>query len=320
MTNDSATTVLVTGATGHVGSHSVERLLAEGYRVRVVVRHDAQEQDVRAFAGPSDRLEFVTAELTADDNWDKAVAGVRYVWHHASPFPSTPPQNDDEVIVPARDGALRVLAAAGAANVRRVVLTSSYAAVGYSPKPGDHYDESDWTNPDDDLPAYIRSKVIAERAAWQYAREHAGAELTVINPTGIFGPLLTDRLSASTGLVKALLEGVALPPQVFGVVDVRDVADLHLRAMLSPAAAGERFIGVAGPPISFAEMGQILARHLRDLAGRVPAAEPTGDRGSRPVISNAKAREVLGWRPREVATTIADTADSLLRLGLVRSV
>jgi nucleoside-diphosphate-sugar epimerase len=338
MTNDHST-VLVTGATGHVGSHSVARLLAEGYRVRVVVRHDAQEEDVRAVAGASDRLEFVTAELTGDDNWDKAMAGVRHVWHHASPFPFTPPSDPDEVIVPARDGALRVLAAAGAAGVQRVVLTSSYAAVGYTVKPDAHYDESDWTDTAGDLPVYIRSKTVAEQAAWRYTREHAAPELVVVNPTGIFGPLLGPRLSASTGLVKAFLEGdrPVVPRQYFGVVDVRDVVDLHLRAMLSPAAAGERFIGVGGPAISFYEMGRMLAGHLPRFADRVPATELTVEQvraaagtepalrdaallgGQIPVISNAKARDVLGWRPREVATTIADTADSLLRLGLVRT-
>ncbi|MCO8274999.1 NAD-dependent epimerase/dehydratase family protein [Actinoplanes sp. TRM 88003] len=336
MTND-LSTVLVTGATGHVGSHSVQRLLAEGYRVRVVVRRPEQEDDVRTLAGPSDRLEFVTAALTADDNWDKAMAGVRYVWHHASPFPFTPPADPDEVIVPARDGALRVLAAAGAEGVQRVVLTSSYAAVGYTPKPGDRYDESDWTDTAGDLPVYIRSKTVAEQAAWQYTREHAAPELAVINPTGIFGPLLAPRLSASTGLVRSYLEGASpvVPRMYFGVVDVRDVVDLHLRAMLSPAAAGERFIAVGGPAISFYQMGRMLAEHLPARADRVPATELTVEQvraaartepalrdaallgGRIPVISNAKARSLLGWQPREVATTIADTADSLLRLGLV---
>jgi nucleoside-diphosphate-sugar epimerase len=330
--------VLVTGATGHVGSHSVARLLAEGYRVRVVVRDQNQEHGVRVRAGLTGNLEFVTAELTSDHHWDKAVAGVRYVWHHASPFPSTPPATDDEVVVPARDGALRVLAASRAAGVERVVLTSSYAAVGYTVKPGAYYDESDWTDPAGDLPAYIRSKVVAERAAWDYVRDQGGPELTVVNPTGIFGPLLSDRLSASTGLVKAFLDGTmpVVPRMYFGVVDVRDVVDLHLRAMLSPAAAGERFLGVGGPAVSFFGMGQILARHLPDFAARVPATELTdeqvreaaktdprlrdaaGLRGQIPRISNEKARRLLGWEPREVAATIAGTADSLLRLGLVK--
>jgi nucleoside-diphosphate-sugar epimerase len=334
------TTVLVTGATGHVGGHAVARLLAEGYRVRVVTRREDQELGVRARAPESgDRLEFVTAELTADHGWDKAMSGVRYVWHHASPFPATPPKTDDEVVVPARDGALRVLAAARSAGVERVVLTSSYAAVGYTVKPDARYDESDWTDPAGELPAYIRSKTVAERAAWDYVRDQGGPELTVVNPTGIFGPLLDARLSASTGLVKAFLDGTmpVVPRMYFGVVDVRDVVDLHLRAMLSPDAAGRRFLAVGDRSVSFFEMGRILARHLPEFAGRVPSTELTDDqvreaaktnpamrdaaglRGQIPVISNARARTVLGWEPRAVETTIADTADSLLGLGVVRS-
>ncbi|XVV15083.1 NAD-dependent epimerase/dehydratase family protein [Actinoplanes sp. CA-131856] len=342
MSNEN-TTVLVTGATGHVGGYSVARLLTEGYHVRVTVRQTSQEREVvdrvrRAGAEPGNRLEFLTAELTSDDNWDKAVAGVRYVWHHASPFPFTPPRDDDEVVVPARDGALRVLHAARAAEVERVVMTSSYAAIGYTVKPDGHYDESDWTNPADDIPAYIRSKTVAEQAAWDYVQRQGGPELTVVNPTGIFGPLLGDKLSASTGLVKAFLDGAmpVVPRMFFGVVDVRDVVDLHLRAMLSPAAAGQRFIGVGGPAISFLQMGQILARHLPAFAERVPATELTDEQvregaktepalreaaalcGQIPSISNEKARRLLDWHPRDVATTITDTADSLVRLGIVR--
>ncbi|NAS24574.1 NAD-dependent epimerase/dehydratase family protein [Herbidospora sp. NEAU-GS84] len=346
MTNDMPvenTTVLVTGGTGHMGGHSVARLLREGYRVRVAVRHPGQEPDVlarlrRAGVDPGGRVTFVRAELTSDDNWDEAVADARYVWHHASPFPFTPPSSDDELIVPARDGALRVLAAARAAGVRRVVLTSSYAAVGYTAKPGGHYDESDWTDPADDIPAYIRSKTVAERAAWEHVREHGGPELTVVNPTGVFGPLLDRRLSASTGLVKAFLEGVmpVVPRMYFGVVDVRDVVDLHLRAMTHPDAAGERFIGVGGPATSLYEMGRILARHLPTLADRMPGVELTDEQtregartdpalreaatlgGRIPTISNEKARKVLGWSPRDLTQTITDTADSLIALGVVR--
>ena len=322
--------VLVTGATGHVGGHSVARLIEEGYRVRVAARCPGQ---VRA------GVEAVTADLSSDDNWAEAVEGVRYVWHHASPFPFTPPEHEDELIVPARDGALRVLAAARKAGVERVVLTSSYAAVGYTVKADGHYDESDWTDAASDITPYIRSKVVAERAAWDDVREHGGPELTVINPTGIFGPLLGTKLSASTGLVKAYLDGTmpVVPRMYFGVVDVRDVVDLHLRAMLHPEAAGERFIGVGDSATSYFEMGRVLARHLPRFADRVPATELTDDqvraaartdpalrdaaglRGQIPVISNAKAHRVLGWQPRPVETTITDTADSLLALGLIKA-
>ncbi|GAA2193547.1 NAD-dependent epimerase/dehydratase family protein [Micromonospora lupini] len=334
--------VLVTGATGHVGGYAVARLLDEGYRVRVTVRAPGQQDEVldrvrRTGTNPDGRVEFRTAALSADEGWAEAADGARYVLHHASPFPFTPPANDDEVIRPARDGALRVLRAAREAGVRRVVLTSSYAAVGYTVKADGRYSEADWTNVDDDIPAYHRSKTLAERAAWDYVRDNGGVELSVVNPTGIFGPLLGARMSASTGLVRAFLRGSmpVVPRMYFGVVDVRDVVDLHLRAMLHPAAADERFIGVGGPSISFLDMAEMLARHLPSLADKVPARELTDEevreaaktepalrdaaalRGQVPVISNDKARNVLGWRPRPVETTITDTADSLIKLGLI---
>ncbi|MFY1616483.1 NAD-dependent epimerase/dehydratase family protein [Micromonospora sp. WMMD736] len=334
--------VLVTGATGHLGGYSVVRLLDEGYRVRITIREPAQRDEVldrirQGGTDPDGRVEFRTAALSADDGWAEAVDGARYVLHHASPFPFTPPKDDDEVIRPARDGALRVLRAARRAGVSRVVLTSSYAAVGYTVKPDGRYTEADWTNVDDDLPAYHRSKTLAERAAWDDVRANGGIELSVINPTGIFGPLLGTRLSASTGLVRAFLTGAmpVVPRMYFGVVDVRDVVDLHLRAMLHPDAAGERFIGVGGPSISFFELATMLARHLPSLADQVPARELSDEEvreaaktepalrdaaalgGQVPVISNEKARNVLGWRPRDVRTTITDTADSLIKHGLV---
>ncbi|GAA1642005.1 NAD-dependent epimerase/dehydratase family protein [Actinoplanes couchii] len=324
-TND--TIVLVTGATGHVGGHAVDRLLRDGFRVRAVVRDPGQEAAVRGRAPHAgQRLEVVAAELVADDGWDKAMSGVRYVWHHASPFPGGQPRTNDEVIVPARDGTVRVLAAARDAGVERVVLTSSYAAVGYTLKPGGHYDESDWTDPDDDLSAYVRSKVAAERAAWTFVRDHGGPELAVINPTGIFGPLLDARLSASTGLVKAFLDGTmpVVPRMYFGVVDVRDVVDLHLRAMTDPGAAGQRFLAVGGPAISFHEMSRLVGREVVELtdeqvregARTDPALREAARLGGRiPVISNDKARRVLGWQPRPVERTITDTAASLLALG-----
>jgi dihydroflavonol-4-reductase len=339
---DDAQLVLVTGATGHVGGYSVARLIDEGYQVRVSVRELSQQNDVlarvrQAGAAPDGRVEFVATDLSSDRGWVEAADGVRFVLHHASPFPFTPPENEDELIRPARDGTLRVLAAARAAGVRRVVLTSSFAAVGYTVKPDSTYDETDWTNPADDIPAYIKSKTIAEKAAWDDIRKHGGPELTVINPTGIFGPLLGTKLSASTGLVQAFLQGAmpVVPRMYFGVVDVRDVVDLHLRAMRHPAAANQRFIAVGGPSISFLDMAKMLALHCPTHADRVPASELTDEevregaktnpalreaatlRGRIPIISNDKARTTLGWHPREVETTITDTADSLIRLGLV---
>lgn len=338
-------TVLVTGGTGLVGGHSVARLLREGYRTRVTVRGPGQEAGVRAAvrqAGvdPADRLEFAVADLGADDGWGEAMRGVGHVLHHASPFPSTSstaPATEDELVVPARDGTLRVLSAAREAGVARVVMTSSYAAVGYTLKPDNHYSEADWTDPDTEgLPAYHKSKVLAERAAWDYAHDHGDIELTVVNPTGIFGPQLGTRPSGSVGLVRAMLTGQmpAVPLMYFGVVDVRDVVDLHLRAMLHPKAAGERFIAVGGPAISFLRMAEILREHFPAVADRLPSVELTVEQvreaaktqpalrdaatlgGRIPVISNEKARSVLGWEPRDVTETIVATADSQIRRGL----
>ncbi|WP_329446208.1 NAD-dependent epimerase/dehydratase family protein [Streptomyces canus] len=336
-------TVLVTGGTGFVGSHSIARLIGEGYRTRVTVRQTGQEAEVlaalrQAEVDPAGRLEFVVADLGADHGWVDAMDGVSHVLHHASPFPLTPPETEDEVIRPARDGALRVLSAARRARIPRVVMTSSYAAVGYTVKPGNHYSEADWTDPGTEgLPAYHKSKVLAERAAWDYVRTHPDIELAVVNPTGIFGPRLGNRPSASVGLVKGMLTGQmpVVPVMYFGVVDVRDVVDLHLRAMLHPKAAGERFIAVSGPSISLLGMAQILREHFPTAADLLPAAELTIEQvrkaaktepalrdaaalgGRIPVISNEKARSVLQWSPRDVTETIVATADGEIRLGLI---
>ncbi|RRR85824.1 NAD-dependent epimerase/dehydratase family protein [Streptomyces sp. RP5T] len=331
-------TVLVTGGTGLVGSHSIARLITEGYRTRVTLREPAQRDRIlaalqRAGTDPGGRLEFAVADLGAEHGWAEAMDGVDHVLHHASPFPVTPPETEDEVIRPARDGALRVLAAARAAGIGRVVMTSSFAAVGYTLKPDNHYSETDWTDPDTPgLPAYHKSKVLAERAAWDYVDSHGDIELTVINPTGIFGPRLSERASGSLGLVENMLSGrmPVVPLMYFGVVDVRDVVDLHLRAMVHPKAAGERFLAVGGPSISLFGMARILREHVPDAAARLPVKEMTIEqvieaartepalrdaaalRGRIPVISNAKARAVLDWKPRDVVETIGATADSLL--------
>ncbi len=339
----SDTTVLVTGGTGFVAGHAILRLLGDGYRVRATVRSAGREAEVRAIiadsgTGGNDRLEVVSAELTSDAGWDAAVSATDYVLHVASPFTGSGPDDDDAVIVPARDGALRVLAAARDAGVRRVVMTSSFAAVGYSRKPAGDYTEADWTDPADDNTAYIKSKVIAELAAWDFIRTEGGdLELTVINPTGIFGPVLTGKLSGSVGIIKAMLDGhmPAVPRMYFGIADVRDVADIHVRAMTSPAAAGQRFLATSDETVSFFGMAQVLARRLGPAAARVPKVELTDEQvreaartnpglreaagrlGQHPVISNHKARTVLGWEPRDAETTIVDTADSLITRGPV---
>jgi nucleoside-diphosphate-sugar epimerase len=318
--------VLVTGGSGYVGTWLIAALLRAERSVRTTVRSRAREAELRAAVrrgGTDDTgLEVVVADLMADDGWPAAVTGCEEVHHVASPIPVVQPEDPDELIVPAREGTLRVLRAARDAGSRRVVLTSSFAAVGYTPKPGAEFTEDDWTDPDTPgLAPYPRSKAIAERAAWDLMERDGGdTELVVVNPTAIFGPTLTTDLRSSMQLIKMMLDGTtsAVPRQRFGVADVRDVADLQLRAMAAPEAAGKRFLAVAdGPALSFLAVAEILRRRLGPFAERVPTLEAPGDDPPRPIIHNDRAREELGWRPRDAETTIVESAESLRDLGLV---
>ncbi|MQY19206.1 NAD-dependent epimerase/dehydratase family protein [Nocardia macrotermitis] len=316
--------VLVTGGTGYLGTQLIAALLREGRAVRTTVRSLDSEalvrEAVRRGGADDGDLEIVAAELTTDDGWKAAVAECEEVHHTATPMILS--EDPDAVLVPARDGTLRILRAARDSGARRVVLTSSFAAIGYTPKPGAEYTEQDWTDPDTPgLALYPRSKAIAERAAWDFAeREGGDTELVTVNPTFILGPTLLTQIRSSLGLTKAMLDGTmtAAPRQRFGVADVRDVADLHIRAMAAPEAAGKRYLALAdGPTISFLDMAQILSKHLGPLAARVPTEEVPGVEPPNLIIHNDRAKAELGWSPRPAETTIVQTAESLRDLGLL---
>jgi nucleoside-diphosphate-sugar epimerase len=319
--------VLVTGGNGYLGTQVIAALLQQGRQVRATVRSLNSEPEIReALHGGADDngLEVVTADLTSDDGWASAMAGVEEVHHVASPIPPSQPEDPDELIVPAREGTLRVLRAARAAGARRVVLTSSFAAVGYSPKPVRDYTEEDWTDPGTPgLPPYPRSKAIAERAAWEYIEQNpSGTELVVLNPTFIIGPTLVTSLRSSLVAIKAIAEGTmpALPRQRFGVADVRDVADAHLKAAATPGAANKRYLLLAdGPTITWLGLAEAIRDHLGAAGANVTLQEAPGEDPTPLTIHNDRAKQELGWQPRPVHITIADTVDSLRALGLLAS-
>jgi nucleoside-diphosphate-sugar epimerase len=339
----SGETVLVTGGSGYIGGWCVASLLQRGYVVRTTVRDLAKEAAVRAslakITDPGARLTFYAANLTADDGWDEAVAGCDYVLHVASPLGVANPKDPNALIVPAREGARRAVGAAIKAGVKRVVLTSSVAAtskgVGGSDWTGD---ETVWTDPEfPKLNAYAQSKTLAERAAWDLIHTSASdTSLTTVNPALVLGPVTSNDFSESVQVVERLLSGrvPGIPRLGFNVVDVRDVADLHIRAMTDPHAAGERFIAAA----NFAWMAD-LATLLRDRLGEAGAKVPTRkvpdfvirlaglfdkdlgsvtpNLGHKHDFTSAKAQRMLGWKPRPLEETILDCANSLIAVGAV---
>jgi dihydroflavonol-4-reductase len=337
--------VLVTGGSGYIAGFCIAHLIREGWRVRTTVRSLAREAEVRSALGTvveiSGGLEFATADLNEDKGWAAAVAGCRYVLHIASPIPAANPRDDAELVRPARDGALRVLRAARDAGVARVVMTASTAAIAYGHGGrSEPFTEADWSDATNraDSSAYERSKTLAERAAWDFmAREGGGLELTTVNPGAVLGPVLGRDHSASIEIVKKLLDGSlpGLPRFGWPLVDVRDIADLHVRAMVRPEAAGERFIG-AGPFYWMADIARVLRARLPETAARrVPhrnlpdwlvrasaVFDPTVrsrlfELGKERPVSSEKALRVLDWSPRPNDEAILATAQSLIAHGLV---
>jgi dihydroflavonol-4-reductase len=342
MTNDR---VLVTGGTGFIAQYCMLSLLNAGYSVRTTVRSPEREAEVREHlkmggVDAGDRLAFVVANLTDDRGWSEAVAGCVYVMHGASPTPSGDQTREEDWIEPAVNGNLRVLRAAREAGVRRVVLTSAFGAigVGHGPDYRRPFDETDWSDLSGNVAPYQKSKTLAERAAWDFiAREGKGLELTAINPVAVYGPVLGADYSHSIRLIANMLEG---QPGCLNVnsccVDVRDVADLHLRAMTDPAAKGERFLATVGKSMWMIEVAELLRQRFGKAAEKVSTdvwpdeqVRIAGETNAQlkavvPLLgydmnaTGKKAERLLDWRPRSREEAIVAAAESLIRQGLLR--
>ena len=346
MANDAKPLVLVTGATGYIAGHCIRELLEHGYRVRGTVRslRDAgKTEHLRTMASAlGGSLELVEANLSSDAGWPEAVAGCTFVQHVASPFPPEVPKDENELIRPAVDGALRVLkACAAAGTVKRVVMTSSVAAVAMGHPPDEKVrTEADWSNPDQCDP-YPKSKTLAEKAAWDFVKSlptERRFELAVINPGFVLGPLLNADQGTSGELIRKLMvrDMPACPEIGFAPVDVRDVATAHRLAMELPNAAGNRYI-CAGEHIWVQDIAKILAAEYNPRGYRIPTGKlpyvlmwiiACFDKavnlaltfvGRKEIVSSAKAQRELGWRMRPVRESILDTARTMIEHGVVPS-
>jgi nucleoside-diphosphate-sugar epimerase len=335
-------TVLVTGGTGYIGGWCIAELLNRGYTVRTTIRSPAKESSVRAavatVATADDRLSFAIADLTADQGWDAAVAGCDYVLHVASPLGGGDSNNVDSFVTPARDGTLRVLRAASRVGVKRVVMTSAAtAATPPMSSPDRISDETVWFDPNEAVDPYRYSKRLAERAAWDFMKhQFSPMTLTTVLPGAVFGPILSKDSIGSADIIRRLLQGrvPANPHFAMQIVDVRDLVDLHIRAMTSPQAAGERFLGV-GEFMWMADISRTLRSSLGDVADKVPTRdmpdwlfrlfsvfEPTM-RAMTPRLGKmhrhtaAKAQRLLQWQSRPAVTTLVDCAESLIAKHVV---
>ena len=340
--NDS---VLVTGASGFIAKHIVLELLNAGYRVVGSLRTEPRRDEVRDAVRPhlasaadlDQRLRFVTLDLSKDAGWLEAMSGVDVLMHTASPLPMAQPRDENELVRPAVDGTLRALKAADAAGIRRVVLTSSTAAVTiHPPKPTPkRFDESDWSDPSSPgITPYTKSKTLAERAAWDFVESDApGMELTTINPCLVLGTPLDDHYGTSLRIVERLLRGrdPMLPKVGIGVVDVVDVARMHVRAITAPGTAGKRIIGaaefmwlaeIAGLLKAAYPQKRIPMRTAPDILIRLIGLFDRSIRsivpllGRRQELENARARTLLDIDFISAAESVRATARYIMERGL----
>jgi dihydroflavonol-4-reductase len=324
--------VLVTGITGYIGQHCGAELLNHGYEVVGTIRSkakgDAAKTAIEAVA-PVDKLSFVEADLLSDVGWDDAMQGCTYVLHVASPFFVAPPKDDNELITPAVEGTKRVIGAAQRAGIKRVVLTSSVAAM-TSGKVGGPYGPDSWSDTNADIGAYSISKTLAERAAWDLI-ETDGMELSVINPGAVMGPSLGARIDGqSLSMMADMLNGKMpmIPDLAFGMIDVRDVARLHVEALTAEGAAGKRFVAASAEPVEVMTLAQtlkdtgykkvstrkapkallkVIGLFDRDVKGLLPGI------GKRVTLNNSATFDILGWEPTPIETSVKDMAEAIMQ-------
>jgi len=335
-------TVLVTGGTGFIGLHCLQQLLDKGYKVRTTIRSESRKQEVleamKKHSSNCENLEFYIADLLKDDGWKEAVEGSKYVLHVASPFFLGEPENEDVFIKPAVEGTLRVLKACADADVQKVVLTSSFAAVGYGhPREKEVYTEEDWSSVDGEISAYAKSKTLAEKAAWEFVEnleESKKFDLTVINPVAVTGPMLTSDIGSSNDFLLKLISGSmpACPKIHMGYIDVRDVAKAHIFSMTEEKTNGERII-VSENEMFFAEVGKtlneagfkksptkelpnflvkIMSFFVGELKTLLSALDRKGD------IDKTKAERFFNWEYISTEQSVTETAQQLQDMGLTK--
>jgi dihydroflavonol-4-reductase len=322
--------VLLTGVTGYIGQHCAAELLRQGHEVVGTIRSrgkaDATRTDIAKVA-PVDRLSFVEADLLRDGGWGEAMKGCNYVLHVASPFLLAEPKDENELIAPAVEGTKRVVTAAQRAGVKRLVLTSSTFAI-IAGKDSGRYGPDAWSDASADIGAYAKSKTLAERAAWAAARGGA-MELTVINPGAVFGPSLGAKMDGqSVAMMTAMISGKMpmVPDLSMGMVDVRDVARLHVQAMTADSAAGKRFIAASAEPVEMATVSSVLkkagytkvpSRRAPTLLLKVIGLFDREVKGMLPFIGkaasfdNAATLDVLQWRPTPLETSFREMAAAI---------